>query len=54
MVKTLKPGTPAPVSGQYKNVVTKTEITSTKGNPLPATPAPNQGYKLVDATKHKK
>lgn len=53
MSKKLSPGTPAPRSGQYRNVVTGTEVTSTRGNPLPATPKPNQGYVLVDPTKHK-
>ena len=51
--KVLKPGTPAPASGQYQNVKTKTEVTSVKGEPLPPTPRPNQGYILVDKTKHK-
>lgn len=52
-MKILKPGQIAPVSGQYLNVKTGTEITATKGDPLPPTPKPGQGYKLVDATKHK-
>ena len=50
----LKPGMPAPKSGQYQNTETKTEVTVVKGEPLPPTPKPNQPYKLVDATKHKK
>ncbi|RCX15620.1 hypothetical protein DFP94_11468 [Fontibacillus phaseoli] len=50
----LKPGSIAPKSGQYQNTKTGLEVTATKGNPLPPTPKPNQGYKLVDATKHKK
>ncbi len=49
----LKPGTTAPTSGQYQNTTTKTEVTVTKNEPLPPTPKPGQGYKLVDATKHK-
>ena len=54
----LKPGSKVPVSGQYAYVgprgkVYKTEITSVKGEPLPPTPKPNMGYKLVDKTKHK-
>lgn len=50
----LKPGQPAPKSGQYQNTGTKTEVTVVQGEPLPPTPAKGQGYKLVDATKHKK
>lgn len=53
MAKTLKPGTPAPRSGQYRNNRTGTEVTGVRGNPLPPTPKPGQGYKLVDPTKHK-
>ncbi len=49
----LPPGTPAPRSGQYRNTSTGTEVTSTRGNPLPATPKAGQGYVLVDPTKHK-
>jgi hypothetical protein len=54
MSKTFKPGTPAPASGQYKNPGTGTEVTGVKGKPLPPTPLPGQGYKLVDPTKHKR
>lgn len=54
MSKILKPGTPAPKSGQYENPKTHTEITSVKGKPLPPTPGAGQGYKLVDPTKHKR
>lgn len=50
--KNLKPGNSAPHSGQYINSKTKTEVTSTKGNPLPPGPA-GSTYKLVDKTKHK-
>ena len=49
----LKPGSPAPKSGQYQNTATKNEVTATKGTPLPPTPKAGQGYKLVDPTKHK-
>lgn len=49
----LSPGTPAPRSGQYINPTTRTEVTATRGNPLPPTPKPGQGYTLVDPTKHK-
>lgn len=58
MKQLLKPGQPTPKSGQYKVIGPKggkgSEITSTKGNPLPPTQVPNSTYKLVDATKHKK
>lgn len=47
------PGTKADKSGQYKNTSTKTEVTVTKGEPLPPTPKPGQKYVLVDPTKHK-
>jgi len=55
----LKPGTPAPRSGQYERVGprgggTGTEVTSTRGKPLPPTREPGQGYRLVDPTKHKR
>lgn len=55
----LKPGTPAPASGQYKPVGPRGgniggEITSTQGKPLPPTQKPGQTYTLVDPTKHKK
>lgn len=49
----LPPGTKAKESGLYQNTKTKTEVTVTKGEPLPPTPAKDQGYKLVNKTKHK-
>jgi hypothetical protein len=52
--KELHPGTTTPVSGQYRNDTTKTEITATKGSPLPPTPGKGQTYTLVDRTKHKR
>lgn len=55
--KNLKPGQPAPKSGQYEIVGPKgghgKEITSTKGNTLPPTQIPGSTYKLVDPTKNK-
>jgi hypothetical protein len=48
-----KPGTPAPISGQYKTTSGGGEITAIKGKPLPPTPKPGQTWKLVDPTKHK-
>lgn len=49
-----KPGSPAPISGQYKNPSTGTEVTAVEGKPLPPTPKPGEHYVLVDPTKHKK
>lgn len=54
MAKTYKPGSTTPSSGQYRNKSTGSEVTSTKGHPLPPTPKPGQQYTLVDPTKHKK
>ncbi len=51
--KVIRPGTPAPESGQYKIPGSKTEITAVQNKPLPPTPKPGQGYVLVDLTKHK-
>jgi hypothetical protein len=52
--KNLKPGTPAPVSGQYKNTATGYEVTVVKGEPMPPTDKPGQTFVLVDKTKHEK
>ena len=52
--KRFKPGEIAPRSGQYRNTRTKTEVTVTRGEPFPPTPRKDQGYVLVDPTKHKK
>jgi len=54
----LKPGQPAPKSGQYEQVGPKGgktghEITAVKGEPLPPSPKPGMTYNLVDATKNK-
>ncbi len=60
MTEKLSPGTKAPDSGQYKEVgprggnVSDTEVTSTKGKPLPPTSKPGNKYVVVDKTKHKK
>lgn len=56
--KTIKPGNPAPKSGQYGVVgprggIINKEITSTKGNTLPPTAKPGQSYILVDPTKNR-
>ena len=53
-----KPGQSAPVSGQYLITgprggdVGGAERTVVSGEPLPPTPKPNQGYRLVDRTRH--
>jgi hypothetical protein len=57
MSKIIKPGQTAPRSGQYEQVgprggSTGNERTVTRGEPLPPTPKPGMGYKLVDKTKH--
>lgn len=52
--KHFKPGEVAPTSGQYKNTATNSEVTVTKGEPLPPTPKKGQTYIVVDKTKHKK
>jgi hypothetical protein len=54
---TLKPGTRAPASGQYKQVgprgAVKREVTVVKREPLPPTPGKGMSYKLTDRTKNK-
>ena len=55
---TYKSGQKAPKSGQYgvvgpKGGKTGTEVTVTKGETLPPTAKPGQGFVLVDKTKHK-
>jgi hypothetical protein len=59
MSKPLKPGTPAPASGQYARLGprggdTGKEVTGVKGKPLPPTPNPGESYKLADRTRHKR
>ena len=58
MADKLKPGQPAPRSGQYEIVGprggrTGAERTVTRREPLPPTPKPGQRYILIDPTKHK-
>lgn len=53
----LKPGQNAPRSGQYEIVGrrgggTGQERTVVRNEPLPPTPKPGQGYRLVDPTKN--
>ena len=56
----IKPGTPAPFSGQYRpagprgGFVGNNEITAIQGKPLPPTQRPGLGFVPVDRTKHKK
>lgn len=52
--KQLPPGSKAPVSGQYRNNATRTEVTVVRGEPLPPTPRAGQTYTVVDKTKHKR
>jgi len=55
--KGLKPGNPAPASGQYQQIGPRggagKEVTVTRGEPLPPTPTSGSTYKLVDRTKNK-
>lgn len=58
MGKNYKPGESAPRSGQYEIIGTRggatgKERTVTRGEPLPPTPKPGQGYTLVDPTRNK-
>ena len=59
MASNIKPGTPAPASGQYVQVgprggnASSTEITAVQGKPLPPTDRPGQQWHMVDPTKHK-
>lgn len=53
----LKPGTPAPRSGQYEQLGprggrTGDERTVVRGEPLPPTSKPGMSYKLVDPTRN--
>lgn len=53
----IKPGTPAPISAQYKIVGSRggrtgQERTVVRGEPLPPTPHARQGYIPVDPTKN--
>lgn len=53
----LKPGQPAPGSGQYQEIGPRGgkhhEVTGVKGKPLPPTSSPGSTYKFVDGTKNK-
>uniref|UniRef100_UPI000A002715 hypothetical protein n=1 Tax=Citrifermentans bremense TaxID=60035 RepID=UPI000A002715 len=56
-MKTIKPGSKAPASGQYEIIGSRgghtgTERTVVRGEPLPPTPKPGQGYVIADRTKN--
>lgn len=55
--KGLKPGQPAPASGQYQTIGPNggkgDEVTVSKGRTLPPTQKPGATYKLVDPSKNK-
>ncbi len=59
MAKTYKPGEIVPKSSQVEIIGprggnTGKERTVVKNEPFPPTPKPNQTYRIVDPTKHKK
>ena len=53
MAKSVKPGKPAPTSGQYRPKGGGSEVTAVKGKTMPPTPKSDSGWVLVDKTKHK-
>ena len=50
----IKTGQKTPVSGQYRVVGTKTEVTLVKGHTVPPTASGKTKFTLADKTKHKK
>ena len=54
MTKYVKTGEKAPVSGQYRPVGSKTEVTLIKDHKVPPTANGTTKFVLVDKTKHKK
>lgn len=54
LATTTKTGQKAPVSGQYKPVGGKTEVTLVKGKTVPPTSSGATTFVLVDKTKHRK
>jgi len=50
---TVKTGGIVPVSGQYKPVGSKTEVTFVQGHRIPPTSNGSTKFTLVDQTKHK-
>lgn len=53
MAKYVKTGEKAPVSGQYRPIGGKTEITLVEGKKIPPTSNGKTKFVLVDKTKHK-
>ena len=53
MAKFIKTGNIVDVSGQYRPIGSKTEVTFVKGNRVPPTPSGTTKFVLVDKTKHK-
>ena len=53
MSKYVKTGQKAPVSGQYRPVGSKTEVTFVKDHKIPPTSSGQTKFVLVDKTKHK-
>ena len=53
MAKYIKTGEKAPVSGQYRPVGSKTEVTLIKDHKVPPTSNGITKFVLVDKTKHK-
>ena len=55
--KTYRPGEKAPASGQYQIIGPRggkgPERTVVRREPLPPTPKPGQGYRIVDRTNNK-
>ncbi len=53
----IKPGQPAPKSGQYQEIGPKggkgPEVTVPKGTTMPPTTGPGKSYTLVDPTNNK-
>ena len=53
----LKPGSRAPVSGQYQQIGprggTGREVTAARGETLPPTTIPGSTYRIADRTKNK-
>lgn len=54
MAKYVKTGEKAPVSGQYRPIGSKTEVTFIKDNKVPPTADGKTKFVLVDKTIHKK
>jgi hypothetical protein len=51
--KSVKPGQPAPASGQYRPKSGGPEITLPKGHIAPPSPKPKTPWVMVDPTKNK-